>query len=177
MKKILFGYMSFIIFFLFISLLFAQEAGIPLPVEGSGMPFEAIHSIENPGIQHPPGMGFSGAEKIFAFIDELNLSEEQIDKLKDIRKKSKREIEELRHKIKLAIWDIQDEFANKNPDKNKIDSTIEKISDYQKNLMKIRINQMFEIKKILTDEQYKKLITHLETGIFKMKKEMKKKKK
>ncbi len=138
-----------------------NSGGNPPPFKGEGGP----NQPDNPGIL--------GTEKIFAIADELKLTDEQLNKLRDLKKKSKREIEELRHQIKLAMWDVQDEFANKNPDKSKIESAVEKISNNQKQIMKIRIDQMFEIKKILTDEQFKKLLSILETGIFKKKKEMK----
>lgn len=172
MKKFIFPYL-FILCFCFVVISSAQEVEEPI-VLAKGNPQSPPAGDLGPAPHGEPGI--LGTDRIFALVDELKLSDEQLNKLREIKKKNKREIEELRHQIKLAMWDIQDEFANKNPDKNKIETAIEKISANQKQLMKLRIEQMFEIKKILTDEQYKKLISLLETGFFKMKREMKKKK-
>ncbi len=151
----------------------AQDVEEPLLLAKGSNPAGAPQFQGQGGPHQPDDPGIFSAVKIFAVADDLKLTDEQLTKLKDLRKKSKREIEELRHQIKLAMWDIQDEFENKTPDKSKIESAVEKISNNQKQIMKIRIDQMFEMKKILTDEQFKKLLSLLETGFFKMKKEMK----
>jgi len=146
------------------SFLFAQPMqGQPEqnPMMGGGPPgHEAEPNPDNPH--------FLGAEKILDAIDELNLSDEQIEKIRNLRKQNRNQMEQLRHEIKMALWDIQDEYAKSNPDKSKIDSAIEKISSNQKTLLKLRVEQMLEIKKILTDEQFKKLLNLMETGFFKM---------
>ena len=150
------------IFILLVFFIFALQFLYAEPVEKPFM---------GPGPQpdeHKLGLGTEG---VLNFSKELGLTDEQIAKLKEIREKSKKEVFNLRNEIKTSIWDIQDELKKSNADKNKINNLVDKVSDNQKKLMKIRIEQFFEVKKILTEEQFKKLSKLIEER----KKEFKKK--
>lgn len=149
-------YLLFIIFILNSRFTYAEPGNTDMPFSG---PEPAEHKL---GI---------GTEGILNLDKELNLSDEQIIMLKEIRDKSRKEIFNLRNEIKTLIWDIQDEFKKQNADKNKVNSLVDRISENQKKLMKLRVEQFFEVKKILTEEQFKKLTKLLEEK----KKEFKKK--
>ncbi len=108
------------------------------------------------------GFGPAMGEGIFKVIDELKLTTEEEQKLTQMRDASKREIFALRNEIKTSLWDIQDEIKKDTSDRSKINSLTDKISDDQKKLMKLRTEEMFKVKEILTPEQFKKLLTELE---------------
>jgi Spy/CpxP family protein refolding chaperone len=109
--------------------------------------------------EHKLGIGTEG---VLNLAKELNLTDEQIAKIKEIKNKSKKDIFDLRNEIITIIQNIQDELKKQNADKNKINGLVDKISDNQKKLMKLRLEQFFEVKKILTDEQFEKLTKLLE---------------
>lgn len=163
MKKFFLPVIVLLICFNFLYSEPVQEQPAPNPMIGGNPPG---HEAE----PNPDNTHFLRTEKIFEAFDELNLSDEQIEKIRNLRKQNRNKIEQLRHEIKMALWDIQDEYTKSNPDKGKIDAAIEKISGNQKTLLKLRVEQMLEIKKILTDEQFKKLLNLMETGLLKMKK-------
>jgi len=124
-----------------------------------------------PGI-HDGGDKLLSSSRVLRLADELKLTDAQIKKIRDLKDNSKREVADLRHEIKKAMWDIQDEMKKKKPGKGAIDKAIDKISGNQKQLMKIRVNQMLEIKSILTADQFTKLTTAIEHGKKKTKKKI-----
>jgi Spy/CpxP family protein refolding chaperone len=66
--------------------------------------------------------------------------------------------------------DIQDELKKETSDENTLKTQAAKIADNQEALMMIRINNMLEIKKILSPEQFQKLTVLLENKKSTMKK-------
>lgn len=119
-----------------------------------------------------PEMAIGG---IFKVIDELKLSPEQEAKLQAMRDSSKREMLVLRTELKTTVWDIQDEFKKDTVDKTKIDKLTDKMAEIEKKLIKARTAHMFQVKEILTAEQFKQLITLLEKHKGKMQKKFKEK--
>ncbi len=113
-----------------------------------------------------PDMRGDGITQVDAlrFAEELGLSSGQIEKLQNLMDSSKKKVADLRHEIRKYRWDIQDELKSKGPDKQKIDKAIDGIAENQKKLIQIRVSQMLEVKKILTDEQFIKLTTVIEHG-------------
>ena len=101
----------------------------------------------------------NGLDKALA---DLKLTDAQELKLREIKDASKRDIFNLRHEIQLAIMDIQDEYKKEKSDAVKINACIDKLSDAQKKLMKIRSDEMLKMKAVLTPEQFKKLIEKME---------------
>jgi Spy/CpxP family protein refolding chaperone len=108
--------------------------------------------------------GFSKA------IDGLKLTEEQQQKLGEIRDSSKREILVLKHEIQLAVLDIQDEYKKDKSDAAKINSFIDKLADAQKKMMKLRSEQMLKMKAVLTPVQFKNLLEKMDKAKTKVKK-------
>lgn len=149
-------YLFFVLFILIFQFIYAATEKADKPFMGP-----------NPG-EHKLGIGTEG---ILNFAKKLDLTDEQIAKVKEIKDKFKKDVFNLRNEIKTLIWDIQDELKKTNADKSKVNGLVDKISENQKKLMKIRIEQFFEVKKILTEEQFKKLTNLLEEK----KKEFKKK--
>ena len=119
-----------------------------------------------------PEMAIGG---IFKVVDGLNLTPEQESKLQAMRDSSKREMLALRTELKTTVWDIQDEFKKDTVDKAKIDKLTDKMAEIEKKLIKARTAHMFQVKEILTPEQFKKMITMLEKHKGKMQKKFKEK--
>lgn len=119
-----------------------------------------------------PGMGRGGdmGGDIVGLIDDLKLSPEQVKKLRDMRDADKREIIKTHTEIRLAMMDMQDEYKKEKPDMKKIDEAIDKISEFEKKIMKIRASHMLKTKEILTKEQFEKMMMNLDKGKEKMKK-------
>jgi Spy/CpxP family protein refolding chaperone len=95
-------------------------------------------------------------------IDDLKLTDAQEQKIHEIRESSKRDIFTLRNEIHMAVWDIQDELKKEVSDKGKINSAIDRLSDAEKKLIKLRTEQMLKIKEVLTPEQFKLLTREIE---------------
>jgi Spy/CpxP family protein refolding chaperone len=123
---------------------------------------------DGPEIGGPPEMII---EKGFGkSLEDLKLTEDQQEKLREIRDSSKRDIFNLKHEIQLAVMDIQDEYKKEKSDSAKISGYIDKLSDAQKKLMKIRSDQMLKMKAVLTPEQFKKLIKKIDKSKDRVKK-------
>jgi len=73
-----------------------------------------------------------GMEGILHLSEKLNLTEEQIEKIRKIQNDSKKEITNIRKEIKKSTDALQEEFKKSKSDKNKINNLINKISDNQK---------------------------------------------
>lgn len=104
-----------------------------------------------------------GADGIFDLYEELDLTQDQLLKIKQLRTESREKTLNLRHEIHMTFMEQKEELEKDAPDTKKLDATCDKISDSQKALMKLRLNDMLEVKKILTPEQNKKLILLMET--------------
>lgn len=131
------------------------------------------------GPEGGPGMGAGGPHAgmgpdiIAQAMDELDLSKEQVAKLREMQSKSKREMIPIHAEMQVASLDIQDELAKDKPDQAKIDAAIDRLNDSAKKMMKFKIGNMLEAKKILTKEQFDKLLASMyKKGIGKGKKGM-----
>ncbi|MCX8093571.1 MAG: Spy/CpxP family protein refolding chaperone [Candidatus Goldbacteria bacterium] len=111
-----------------------------------------------------------GMEGILHLSEKLNLSGEQIEKIRQIRDDAKKDIVNARKEIKKSMDALQNEFKKTKPDRDKINKLIDEISSNQKKMMVIRTEQMLKIKEILTPEQFKKLINIFEKHKKKFKK-------
>jgi Spy/CpxP family protein refolding chaperone len=141
-------------------------ASIPFIFAESGEgPIPGMH--EGQEIGSPEIMMEKGLTKA---LGDLKLTEQQEQKLREIRDSSKRDMMVLRHEIQLAILDIQEEYKNEKTDPVKINSCIDKLSEAQKKMMKLRSAQMLKMKLVLTPEQFKQLLKKIDNSKNKMKK-------
>jgi Spy/CpxP family protein refolding chaperone len=124
------------------------------------VPFTFADPPPQEGGHGGPDMGGPGMmmdQSVMKFMDDMKLTEDQKDKLREIHGENKRDIISLRHEIELAVFDMQEEYKKEKSDPAKINSCIDKIADAQKKMMKIRSAQMLKMKAILTPEQFKTL--------------------
>lgn len=145
-------------------LLFAAAIAI------ASLPYVFAVPGEGPGPGSPAGnesQEASGPDAIMEknydkALEDLKLTDEQREKIRAIREASKRDIMILRHEVQLAILDIQQEYKKDKSDGAKINSYIDKLSDAQKKLMKLRSAQMLKMKEVLTPEQFKQLLNKID---------------
>jgi Spy/CpxP family protein refolding chaperone len=123
---------------------------------------------EGPG----DSVGILGPEGVFKLVDELKLSDDQVNKLHAIKDSSKRDIFAAHNEMMMTVWDIQDEMKKESPDKAKLYAMADKIADAQKKIARLRIDQMLQVKAILTPDQFAKLTSLIEARKDKMKKKL-----
>jgi len=87
--------------------------------------------------------------------DELNLSEEQVGKLKDIHTNCKKIKIQKKPEIEVLELDIDSLLDEANPDQAKLDSAADKMGKIKAELMKECLKASVQARKVLTPEQYK----------------------
>ncbi|MDO7787629.1 Spy/CpxP family protein refolding chaperone [Desulforamulus aquiferis] len=90
-------------------------------------------------------------------INNLKLTDEQINKLRDIQKKNHQETRELRIKLQDNIFELKQLKFQRNPDKSKVDTKVNEIKELKNKLSEIRQRNKTECQSVLTDEQKAKL--------------------
>lgn len=126
------------------------------------VPFVTAESANSSSTEQDIGPESTMERSFDNVIDGLTLTGDQEQKIHEIRESSKRDIFSLRNEMRLAVWDIQDELKKENSDNAKINSAIDRLTDAQKKLIKLRTDQMLKTKQVLTPEQFKKLILEME---------------
>ncbi len=96
-------------------------------------------------------------ERRHRMVEELNLTEEQKDKIREQKNKNARERIEVQGELKLKFHDLRVELRGKEIDKNKVDKITDEISLLKSKIFKGRINSLLEFKEILTDEQWENI--------------------
>jgi Spy/CpxP family protein refolding chaperone len=85
--------------------------------------------------------------------DKLNLSDSQKKQLDELRTSMQRNAVQLRSKIQLARIDLRELLKTDDPDKAAVEKKINEIGQLQTARKMLRINHMFDMKKMLTPEQ------------------------
>jgi len=108
---------------------------------------------------HRGGMkGERGGEGFFLGMKEaLNLTDDQVAKLKAIRKETGKKQIENEAKLKNLHLELEDLLLEEKVDRNKVDSTIDQIGKLHSEMKKIAIHARLDAKALLTPEQFKKL--------------------
>jgi len=90
-----------------------------------------------------------------AWLEELNLSPEQQEQLKQIREKNKEGIKKQKQAMKAERRKLQEAFQSDASDAT-IKAQFNKVQDQRRAFGEARFDQVLEIRKILTPEQRKK---------------------
>lgn len=104
------------------------------------------------------GKGKKGRERFKKMAEELNLSEEQMAKIKEIRKKYRSELKDLRSKKKYAQSELQELMSSGNKGSSfqgKAKSKHSELQAFSNQLHDKRFNMMLEIREELSSEQIK----------------------
>ena len=107
------------------------------------------------------------ARKIAPFSSlavNLNLSEDQIKKLQDLRLEYQKETLELKNALRVKRLELQALLASNEVDENKASSIVEEIGKLSTDIWKKSIHYRLEMRKILTEEQWNKLLFYRHLG-------------
>ncbi|MEI7639953.1 MAG: Spy/CpxP family protein refolding chaperone [bacterium] len=155
MKKSVFFILVIALVLSLFSFVYAAPLNGTPPMNGQGG--MGMHQGEGPGMMGSP-------ELILGLADELKLSSEQLQKIEVIKSKSRRDFIQHRADMELNALDIQDELKKDNSDKAKIYSLIDEMSAITSKMLKTRMTNLLEAKKILSKEQFAKLVLKMENG-------------
>lgn len=108
----------------------------------------------------PPrrNMGGHGKGDGTRMAQELGLSQEQQDQLKELRKKHREERRDIRTEVKELRRQIGEELKKSNPSRSTIKSLADKIGTIHSENAVRMADHMLEVKEILTDEQFTKML-------------------
>ncbi len=103
--------------------------------------------------------GAKGLDRWMVILNnpELNLSQEQKDKIFDIILNAKKSINSISTEIMKVQYEKQKEISSNNPNWSKVKSLNEQIAKLRANILKIRLDTQVDILSNLTQEQRKKL--------------------
>ena len=124
-----------------IGLLFAQEGPFPGPRKMVGM-------------RGGPGSLFNRVDR---FADEIGLTDEQVEKIKDIRNKNAKEIIDLNAEKKKAEIDLRKLMEDPDAKSSAIEKLAKKVMEQENAIRTAQLDAMLEIRDILTPEQRAKL--------------------
>ncbi len=126
---------------------FAQMMGHPGMMEGMG---------KREGMRHMMGMpGYGGGPfDVEMFRDYLQLSDDQVAKLRKIRSDYRKEMIKRRANMKVAELELWELIDRKDLDMGKAEKKVKEISAMKADLMMYRLKALQETKKFLTDDQF-----------------------
>ncbi|MFQ5822428.1 MAG: Spy/CpxP family protein refolding chaperone [bacterium] len=91
------------------------------------------------------------------FSDELQLTEDQQTKIKELRLKTTKEAIEMRSKIKIAELELRHLLQSDNPEEGQIKTKIEEIGELKTNLRFVLVKSRLDVRNSLTAEQLEKV--------------------
>ncbi len=90
--------------------------------------------------------------------DKLDLTDEQINHIKDVQYNFKKAEIGLRADLKISRLELRHQMAQDKPDQQQISMLVDKIGETQKQLLKQEIDRKLGVKAILSPEQFKKFL-------------------
>lgn len=103
-------------------------------------------------------------QKLMKIADELGLTDEQINSIRDIQYNSRKTEIELRADLKISRLELRHQMAQDKPDQKEISNLIDKIGETQKKLLKQEVDRKLAMKGILSPEQLEKFIRKRGSG-------------
>ena len=131
---------------------FCTQASYAQPASGQNAYLEE----EGQGFQEGPSgrKNGGGLERI---IQQLNLTDEQKEQLREKREEHKGQIQQMAEYLKSQREDLKEELEKSDADKNRINNIIMEMKETEGRLMYLRTVGILETKDILTPEQFEKL--------------------
>ncbi len=90
--------------------------------------------------------------------DELSLTADQIESIKEIQYNFEKVEIGLRADLKTSRLELRHLMMQKQPDKKEISKLIDRIADTQKQLLKNNVDRKLSTKEVLTQEQFEKFM-------------------
>lgn len=100
----------------------------------------------------PPRSGF--AEK----ADELGLTDEQIENIREIQYNFKKTEIGLRADLKTSRLELRHLMMQENPNQKEISKLVDRVAEAQKKVLKHNVDRKIALKEILTQEQFEKFM-------------------
>ncbi len=140
---------------------FAEKGASPAGDKQAGMMREGAGprgGMGGHGARQGGGMGAGGRGMgMMAAMQELNLSTEQMNKLKEFKKiHLETQLKNKNQQSELNLQ-FQNELSNKNQNEKKLNELIEKIGNNMKARLHERVQALKDFKTVLTEEQINKL--------------------
>jgi len=95
---------------------------------------------------------------------DLNLSEDQIEQLQDLRLEHQKEMLEMRNTLQTKRLELQTQLLSEKPDRVKINSLVEEMGELWTDMQKKAIDYQIRMREILTPEQWDKLHSYRSFG-------------
>lgn len=114
--------------------------------------------VAQPARRNVNGHGHRGKGDGTRMAQELGLSKEQQAQLKELRQKHKTERPNTREEVKALRRQIAEELKKNSPSKSKIKTLADRIGEIHAANAVRMADHMLEIKKILTPEQFSKML-------------------
>jgi len=96
----------------------------------------------------------------YSLATGLDLSQDQIEKLQDLRLEYWKETLELRNTFGIKRLELQTLLASKDVDEEKVNSILEEMGKLKVNLWKKTIHYELKMRDMLTQEQWDKLLSY-----------------
>ena len=90
--------------------------------------------------------------------EELGLTEEQMEDMREIRYNFEKTQIGLRAELKTSRLELRHLMMQEKPSQGEISKLVDRIADTQKRLLKQRVDKKLQMKEILTAEQFKKFM-------------------
>lgn len=107
------------------------------------------------------GMGWGGDDPRMLsranLIDELNLTDQQISKMREINQNTYKQTRDLRIKLMDSMHELKQLKLQKNPDEAQIDAKVKEIKDLREKIYSIKQQSRQECQSLLTQEQQTKM--------------------
>jgi Spy/CpxP family protein refolding chaperone len=93
----------------------------------------------------------------FELPSQLNLTDEQYSKLRDIQAEFFQKMTELRNDMAKIRFELQDLYFSKNPDQKAIDEKLKELNDLRNKMFDLKWEYYGKMKGVLTEEQLSQL--------------------
>jgi Spy/CpxP family protein refolding chaperone len=119
----------------------------------------AVVAVAAPGGRFGIGAGSpaAGTQNWAPPFTQLDLTEEQYAKLRDIENKYFEKMQTLRNEISRKALELRNLYLQKNPDENAIEEKQKEISDLREQMWQLRQDKFNEANNVFTKEQLDKL--------------------
>lgn len=106
---------------------------------GAGIALAAMNPFRNPKV-----------------VQELGLTQDQVQKLEDLRYQNQKQMVDVRRDLQLKMLDIRREMEKADPNPQVLDRLVDEAAAIRARQQKARIHHLLDVKKVLTPEQWAK---------------------
>lgn len=106
--------------------------------------------------QGDPGKGGRGPGKM-DYINELNLSKEQLTQVRDLQRESRKKVVEIKSKIQIKKIDFDEEVQKDKPDQKLLEKLVDELTALHAQQYKAMLESRVKVMSLLTPEQRQKL--------------------